>query len=121
MSTELTRSKTGWKGDPKITVHFAALKPALITKVFGTGTTIRTYFGKGCEVCHDTGYKGRVGIFEVLEVTPAIEQLISQKASADAITKQAVIEGMTTMLDDGLGKVQRGITTMEEIVRATRE
>lgn len=92
----------------------------LIKKHFGDGKTIRVYHGKGCPVCHGTGYSGRVGIFEVLEVTEAVQQLIDQKADSAEIVKQAVSEGMTTMLDDGLEKVQQGVTTIEEVLRAVR-
>jgi type IV pilus assembly protein PilB len=87
---------------------------------FGASKTIRVYHGKGCPVCHGTGYAGRVGVFEILEVTDTIRQLIDKKADSDEITKAAVKEGMTTMLDDGLNKVQEGITTIEEVLRAVR-
>ena len=90
-------------------------------KYFGGRREIRVYKGKGCSVCHHTGYVGRVGIFEVLEVNEEIRKLISSKADADIIKKKAIEEGMTTMLEDGLYKVTRGITTLEEVLRATRE
>jgi len=80
---------------------------------------IRIYQGKGCPVCHGTGYSGRVGIFEVLVMSAAIRELITKKASAEQINKQATSEGMITMLDDGLGKVKEGITTVDEVLRAT--
>jgi type IV pilus assembly protein PilB len=122
VSFELTKDKTGWKGgDPRTAALVSSLQPALLAKYFGSGPSLRTYKGKGCLVCHNTGYQGRIGIFEVLEVTPKIEALISQKADSSAIMRQAVSEGMTTMLDDGLAKVQQGITSLEEVVRATKE
>ncbi len=86
----------------------------------GDKKEIRLYKGQGCKVCHFTGYAGRIGIFEVLTVTPAMRALISQKASADAIKKQAIAEGMTTMMEDGLQKVAKGITTVEEVLRITK-
>ncbi len=92
----------------------------LIKKHFGDSKQIRVYHGKGCPVCHGTGYSGRVGIFEILDVTEGIQQLIDQKADSSEIVKQAVSEGMTTMLDDGLEKVQQGVTTIEEVLRAVR-
>lgn len=95
------------------------LSPILIEKYFGNKQNIRLYRGKGCEVCHDTGYTGRVGIFEVLEVTPKIRELIVSKSDADVIQAQAITEGMTTMLESGLQKVAMGITTLEEILRVT--
>lgn len=93
----------------------------LVKKHLGSSEELRLYKGKGCQVCHGTGYSGRVGIFEILSVSPAIQKLINDKADSDAITNKAVAEGMATMLDDGLDKVQRGVTTIEEILRATKE
>jgi|SRR3989344_4807243 len=93
----------------------------LITKFLGTGSEIRLYQGKGCSVCHSTGYTGRIGIFEVLEVSEAIKELITSKSDADVIDKKAREEGMITMHEDGLNKVQLGITTIEEVLRATSE
>lgn len=91
----------------------------LIRKHFDDLKELRVFEGKGCDVCHHTGYVGRVGIFEVLELSEEIKKLITQKADADVITKQAVKEGMITMMDDGLQKIQLGITTIEEVVRVT--
>jgi len=81
---------------------------------------IRLYQGKGCSVCHNSGYRDRIGIFEILEVTPAIRELIESKASAADIEEKAVEEGMHTMLEDGLLKVKNGITTIEEVLKATK-
>lgn len=92
----------------------------VISKHFGNKGEIRVYHGKGCSVCHSTGYSGRIGIFEVLEVSEEIKKLINQKADSSTITKQAIAEGMTTMLEDGLDKVMEGITTIEEVLRATQ-
>jgi type IV pilus assembly protein PilB len=91
-----------------------------IKKHFGVKRDIRIYKGKGCEVCHSTGYSGRLGIFEVLEVTNNIKKLITSQNDADAILKQAVLDGMQTMLDDGMIKVIRGDTTIEEVLRVTK-
>lgn len=81
---------------------------------------ITLYQGKGCKVCHNTGYSGRIGIYEVLEVTPAMRRLIIQKADSDLIVKQALAEGTTLMLDDGLDKCAKGMTTIEEVLRVTK-
>lgn len=78
------------------------------------------YKGKGCSQCKD-GYKGRIGIYEVLEVTPEISDLVVKKASADAILKKAIEQGMHTMLIDGMIKAKNGVTTIEEIIRVTKE
>jgi type II secretory ATPase GspE/PulE/Tfp pilus assembly ATPase PilB-like protein len=79
------------------------------------------YKGKGCEECDDSGYKGRVGLFEVFEVNDAIRNLTIKHTSAEEIKKIAEKQGMTPMVQDGLNKVQAGITTIEEIMRAVRE
>jgi type IV pilus assembly protein PilB len=96
------------------------LPDSAIVKNFGSKKSFRVYKGAGCEVCHLSGYSGRVGVFEVLEVTPAIKKLITEKKDADTILAQAVKEGMATMLDDGLQKVIKGITTIEEVLRVTK-
>lgn len=77
--------------------------------------------GKGCVQCHDSGYLDRVGIFEILTVTPEIEKLILAKSTASQIVAKAVEEGMITMIEDGLQKVINGTTTLDEILRVTRE
>lgn len=92
----------------------------VITKHFGDKETIRVYRGNGCKICHNTGYSGRLGIFEVLEVTKEIRALITAKNDSDIISKKAIEEGMTTMLNDGLNKVSNGLTTIEEVLRVTR-
>lgn len=78
------------------------------------------YKGKGCKICHFTGYNGRLGVFEVLEVGKAIRQLITERTDADVVLTEAIKEGMNTMLDDGLEKVKRGLTTVEEVIRVTK-
>ena len=75
---------------------------------------------KGCEQCSE-GYHGRNGIYEVLEVTEDIRQLISQKASAHDLEEKAKANGMLTMIEDGFSKCILGITTVEEILRVTKE
>ncbi len=82
---------------------------------------LKVYHGKGCKVCLDTGYKGRICIFELLLPNDKIRSLIVQKTSMDVIRKEAVAAGMKTMRDDGLIKVMQGVTTVEEVIRATQE
>lgn len=77
--------------------------------------------GEGCEHCSGNGYQGRIGIYEVLEVTPAIQQLIISHATSEEIQQAAVKAGMLTMQQDGFLKAVRGLTTVEEILRVTRE
>ena len=79
------------------------------------------YRGKGCKQCNNTGYKGRVGIYEVLENSEAISSLILKNANASALRAQAIKEGMLTMVEDGFIKAKNGITTIEEIMRVTKE
>jgi type IV pilus assembly protein PilB len=107
-----------------ISMSFAELekhipKEALL-RHFDNNSELTLYQGKGCKVCHTTGYSGRLGVFEVLEVTKEIRKLISSNADSDEINKQAIDEGMNTMLDDGLDKVMRGLTTIEEVIRVTK-
>ena len=77
------------------------------------------YRGKGCNVCVNTGYKGRVGLCEVLTFTPDIRDLIMQKAQEGILKKKAREEGMATLRENGVTKALKGITTLEEIVRLT--
>ncbi len=86
----------------------------------GDKKEIRLYKGKGCPKCHFSGYRGRIGIFEVFEVTKEIRELITLKKDADEIGALARQQGMTTMLDDGLEKITKGLTTIEEVLRATK-
>lgn len=81
---------------------------------------IHFYKGKGCNQCKE-GYKGRMGIYEVLEVTPEIGELVLKNASAELIVNKAKEQGMVMMLSDGFIKAKNGITTLAEIVRVTKE
>jgi type IV pilus assembly protein PilB len=77
---------------------------------------IKVYHGKGCEICNNTGYKGRVAIYEVLSVTPKVRELILRNASADDLKRQAIKDGMKTLRMCALTKVAQGLTTLEEAV-----
>ncbi len=92
----------------------------LVEKYFPKGEEVTVHKGKGCQICRQTGYTGRVGLFEILDVTKGIRKLISERADSDVIAQAAIAEGMKTMLDDGLKKVATGITTMEEVIRVTK-
>lgn len=76
---------------------------------------------EGCDECGHNGFKGRVGIYEVLGISIPIQKMITANATSNDIQEQAIIEGMVTMQMDGLIKSLRGITTTEEVLRATRE
>lgn len=80
---------------------------------------LKTYKGQGCKTCNDTGYKGRVGLYEVMEVTEDIRELILIGASALELRKRAIEDGMITLRESGLHKIRNGITTLEEVVRET--
>ncbi len=118
-STELTQTPAGWAGDATTANLLANVSPALIAKYFGKKTSIRLYHGTGCGACSNTGYQERFGIFELLEITPKLAQLITAKADAEVLQAQAVKDGMTTMLEDGLAKVVAGKTTLAEVMRVT--
>ena len=76
---------------------------------------------KGCKDCNNTGYKGRVGVYEVLDTTRPVQKLIMANSTSNEIQDQAIEEGMITMQIDGLIKALRGNTTIEEVLRVTKE
>ncbi len=101
-----------------ILLRFLPLKSAIVEEV---KRRPRVFVGKGCPFCHGTGFKGRVGIYEILSIDDQVRELIAQKASASAIKHTAQEHGMTTMLEDGIWKVFQGVTTTDEVLRATQE
>jgi general secretion pathway protein E len=86
-----------------------------------TARGLKFYKGKGCKECNFTGYKGRLGIFELLIVNEEVRQLILQKTSSSVIRQRAIAQGMITLRGDGWDKVRRGITSVEEVLRVTQE
>ncbi|MBC7338272.1 MAG: type II/IV secretion system protein [Firmicutes bacterium] len=76
--------------------------------------------GRGCPRCGGTGYRGRVAVFELLEVTDAVRGAVLRNASADEIGRIARAEGMTTLFESALAKVEQGVTTLEEVLRVVR-
>jgi type IV pilus assembly protein PilB len=81
--------------------------------------TIKTFKGKGCSTCNNTGYKGRIGLYEVMEITDEIRELILIGASALELRKKAIDDGMITLRESGLHKIRLGVTSPEEVVRET--
>jgi len=77
--------------------------------------------GRGCKQCQDRGYLGRTGIFELLAMTPRIQDLALHGTDSNAIKREARKEGMRTLREDGALKVFRGISTIDEVLRVTRE
>ena len=80
---------------------------------------LKTFKGKGCSTCNNTGYKGRIGLYEVMEVNDDIRELILIGASSLELRKKAIEDGMITLRESGLHKVRAGVTTLEEVVRET--
>jgi len=79
-----------------------------------------TFFkGRGCEQCNDTGYKGRAGLYEVMALSAELRRMILKGASTSELQEQAVKEGMLTLRMDGLVKIKKGISTLEEVVKET--
>lgn len=79
----------------------------------------RFYYGRGCQKCNNTGYKGRTGIYELLDVTDEIRDLIAANANVDDIRNMARSQGMTTLREAGLKLIFDGVTTIDEVVRET--
>lgn len=79
------------------------------------------YHGVGCQDCFQTGYKGRIGIYELLTITPSISNAILKNAGAIEIKEIAIKEGIRFLRDDGIEKVKMGLTTIEEVLRVTKE
>jgi type IV pilus assembly protein PilB len=81
--------------------------------------TLKLFRGRGCERCNSTGYKGRVGLYEVLEVDDEMREMVLSGASSFELRNKAIQAGMMTLRLSGLQKVRDGMTTVEEIVRET--
>lgn len=92
-----------------------------VTEAEKDAATMTFYRGQGCRRCGNTGYKGRIGIYEVLPIDSIISSAISSGSNADVLKELARKNGMVTMFEDGIVKSKQGITTLEEVLRATRE
>ena len=77
--------------------------------------------GEGCSRCHQRGYKGRAGVFEVMKITDEIKKLLDKSAGAEILEEKAIEEGMNTIVQDGFAKAAQGITSIEEVMRVTKE
>lgn len=102
----------------------AILKTLEHEKITSAGQSLESilfYRGKGCRQCGNEGYKGRVGLYEVMEITAEINDLILRRASIAEIEKEAKKQGMLTLTEDGFIKAKNGVTTIEEIIRVTKE
>jgi type IV pilus assembly protein PilB len=83
------------------------------------GKKMKFMKGTGCDTCSGTGYKGRAGLYEVMALSPELRRMILRSASVADIQAMAVKEGMLTLRMDGLKKIERGVTTLEEVVKET--
>ncbi|MEE9558909.1 MAG: ATPase, T2SS/T4P/T4SS family [Candidatus Brocadiales bacterium] len=93
--------------------------PVLVKRLGSEEITsgIKLYHGKGCSYCRGTGYRGRIAVIELLNITPEIRNLIIQRADSNMIQTTAVKQGFKTLREDGIEKVAQGITTVEELLR----
>jgi len=110
LATEVA-NRVGWEATQKV---FG------VAKKDGAKEKITLYRGKGCAACNGTGYEGRIGMFEVLVMDDEIKKAIMKNQEAGAITELAKSRGMRTMLEDGLEKVKVGLTTLDEVLGATK-
>ncbi len=108
----ICKNCTRTQPDPHAALTQAGFSPADAKKVVPNK-------GKGCEKCNNTGFKGRVGLYEVMEVTEELRELILVGASSLELRRKAVEEGMLTLRMSGLEKVKEGVTTIDEVVRET--
>lgn len=92
-----------------------------VERYLGKGDKLTVWIAQGCPTCQQTGYAGRIGIHEILLVDDEIRQAIIDQKDAETIQRMAVRKGTTPMLENGLKKVQKGVTTIEEILRAIKE
>jgi len=99
----------------------AGVSEDLARRLFGKKKSLTVYSGAKCELCRFTGYIGRIGIFELIEMSESIRNLIMNRANADDIEREAIRLGMTTMLEDGINKVLNGQTTIEELLRTMHD
>ncbi|HTX86977.1 MAG TPA: ATPase, T2SS/T4P/T4SS family, partial [Candidatus Nanoarchaeia archaeon] len=79
------------------------------------------YRGAGCNKCNNSGYKGRIGVYETLEMTPEMAELITNTVDTGALRKQAEKQGMLSLIEDGFIKAVSGLTNLEEVMRVTKE
>lgn len=111
------------KGSKKVTKAEGEkiLYPIALSILFGKNTSITVAEAKGCAECNDTGYKGRIGIYEILENTETIQKLVINRASSEEIKKTAIKEGMTTIEEDAARKIAAQETTLDEFIRVMQE
>jgi type IV pilus assembly protein PilB len=100
----------------EVTLHHETLREMGIDQ---SPEELTLFQPRGCVVCNETGYKGRLGIYEVMPITPGIREMIVDRVATADIKKEAVKNGMLTLRADGLDKFKRGETSLEEVLRET--
>ena len=103
---------------PACKTSYLPLKPVVEQLGMDPGANVKLSKGKGCELCYDSGYKGRIGIYELIEVEQDLQRLILENASAEKLKNFVVQRKIPTIADEGIAKVKEGFTTLEEINRA---
>ena len=99
----------------RLSTQSSALSPEVAAAADGAVL----YRKKGCPRCGQTGYKGRIGVFQLLVMSENLESLAARNASREELERAAIEEGMRTMWDDGLAKAAAGLTSIEELARVT--
>jgi general secretion pathway protein E len=121
MAQRLVRRVCKHCREPYLPTDFERTELPLLQELMSRGEVTHIYRAKGCRECRNTGYRGRLGIYELLTVTDEIRSLIVRRVDATIIKKEAIKEGMLTLRDDGALKIARGITTVEEVLRVTQD
>jgi type IV pilus assembly protein PilB len=104
---------------PECTTEYYAPKSVLVQLGVDEDEKMRLSRGKGCPACYDSGFKGRMGLYELLEVDQEIQPLILSNPSSDLLRSYVKQRGHKTLKDLGYQKVLEGVTTIEEVARAT--
>lgn len=118
VAQRLLRRICSYCKEPQVIARLVAERIGLL-KIMPADKKIELFRGKGCKRCFHTGYKGRVGITEILAFSPQIKELVLARAGESRIKETARTEGMKTMREDGLAKAIAGLTTLEEVLRVT--
>ncbi len=106
--------------EKRVILEDKSLKTIFVSLGYGDIDKVILYKGVGCEACGNTGYSGRVGIFEVLEMEENIKKLVIKRAQSNEIMEAARKNGMTTMFEDGVNKMFQAVTTLQEVLRVTK-
>lgn len=113
--------RINYPAPPEVFENMKAVLGRFLPASSNSPAAMKLYKGKGCSFCANTGYLGRIGIFEVLSVNEEIAKLILEHASSASLEQAAVSSGMVTMKQDGYLKVLEGVTTMEEVLRVAQD